>query len=104
MPIEVICPDDDYWPLPWYLRAFTNVGYRNKVDYNVPAAPVILASAAVESDLLKKLYELPPPGQRTLYVPLFERNMQLRPQMELEGFITKDLWDLYQQNRIKPAQ
>jgi hypothetical protein len=50
---------------------------------------------------LRKLYELPPPGQRQLYVPLFDRYMQLRPQVELLGFVTKDLWDKYQQALTK---
>jgi len=27
MVIEVICPGDDYWPLPWYLRFFPNIGW-----------------------------------------------------------------------------
>src|SRR5262249_10914958 len=29
LPIEVIAANADYWPLPWYLRKFTNVAYRN---------------------------------------------------------------------------
>ena len=95
MPVEVICPEDDYWPLPWYLRSFTNVRWQNRVDEKMPAAQVIIASATVEHDILKKLYELPPPGERRLYVPLFDGYMQLRPQVELRGYVTKNLWDSY---------
>ena len=29
--ISVIAPGDDYWPLPWYFRAFGHVGYFDKV-------------------------------------------------------------------------
>ncbi len=29
MVIQVISPDADYWPLPWYLRRIENVGYWN---------------------------------------------------------------------------
>jgi uncharacterized protein (TIGR03663 family) len=101
MYIQVICPDDDYWPLPWYLRSLANVGWFNRVDEDVPAASVIIASPTVEQALLKRLYELPPPGQRQLYVPLFDGYMQLRPQVELLGFVSKDLWDRYQQIRTK---
>jgi len=95
--IEVIYPGDDYWPLPWYFRSFPNVGWWNHVDLSVPAAPVILASPDMESDLLEKLYELPPPGEKTLYVPLFESYTELRPQIEIRGYIVKELWDKVQQ-------
>ncbi|KPJ66911.1 MAG: hypothetical protein AMJ43_06590 [Coxiella sp. DG_40] len=102
--IQVICPKDDYWPLPWYLRSFPNVGWWNDVDQNVPAAPIIIASPSVEPALIKKLYELPPPGKKNLYVPLFDSYTELRPQVELRGFITKDLWDNYQQLQSQPVQ
>jgi uncharacterized protein (TIGR03663 family) len=29
--ISVIAPGDDYWPLPWYLRSYGNVGYFENV-------------------------------------------------------------------------
>jgi uncharacterized protein (TIGR03663 family) len=89
--IQVICPAGDYWPLPWYLRSFPNVGWWSDIDENIPAAPVIIASPSVELALMRKLYELPPPGKKTLYVPLFDS--ELRPGVELKGFVTKDLWD-----------
>ncbi len=101
MYIQVICPDGDYWPLPWYLRGFPNVGWWSRVDENVPSAPVIIASPSVEPALLNKLYELPPPGQKHLYVPLFDSYTELRPQVELRGFVTKDLWDSYQQHQSR---
>ncbi|HUT28395.1 MAG TPA: flippase activity-associated protein Agl23 [Sedimentisphaerales bacterium] len=99
MPIEVICPGGDYWPLPWYLRAFPNVWWLSDVDDTIPAAPVIIASPAVEPALMRKLYELPPPGQRNLYVPLFDSYIRFRPQVELRGYVTKELWDRFQQHR-----
>ncbi|GAG26712.1 unnamed protein product, partial [marine sediment metagenome] len=99
MHIQIICPEDNCWPLPWYLRSFPNVGYWNKVDESAPAAPVIIASPSVESALMKKLYELPPPGKRHLYVPLFDTYMELRPQIELRGYVTKELWDRFDEGR-----
>ncbi|MCI0697125.1 TIGR03663 family protein [candidate division KSB1 bacterium] len=98
--IQVICPDDDYWPLPWYLRSFTHIGWWNQVDANVPAAPLIIASPKVEPALMRKLYELPPPGQRHLYVPLFDTYTELRPRIELRGYVRKDLWDRFQESVI----
>lgn len=91
--IQVICPASDYWPLPWYLRSFTNIGWWSYVDEQTPAAPLIIALPSVEPDLMRKLYELPPPGQRHLYVPLFDSYTELRPGVELRGFVTKDIWD-----------
>ncbi len=63
----------------------------------VPAAPVIIASPSVEADLLRKLYEVPPPGERYLYVPLFESSTEIRPTIEMHGYVRKELWDAYLQ-------
>ncbi len=101
MYIQVISPDDDYWPLPWYLRAFHNSGWWKEVDESVPSAPLIIASPKVETALMRKLYELPPPGQRPLYVPLFDRYTELRPQVELRGYVRKDLWDRFQEQQTQ---
>jgi len=102
MYIEVISPAADYWPLPWYLRAFPNTGWWNEVDMGVPAAPLIIAAPSVEPDLLEKLYALPPPGQRNLYLPLFESAMELRPTVEIRGYVVKELWDAYVQRDEAP--
>jgi uncharacterized protein (TIGR03663 family) len=64
MHIQVICPQDDYWPLPWYLRSFSKVGYWNYVDKDAPPAPVIIASPIVEPALMEKLYGQPSPGEK----------------------------------------
>ena len=53
---------------------------------------------------MRKLYELPAPGEKNLYVPLFDTYMELRPQVELRGYVTKDLYEsvkLKSQN-VKP--
>ncbi|MBA7652326.1 MAG: TIGR03663 family protein [Calditrichaeota bacterium] len=102
--VEVICPGDDYWPLPWYLRSFPNAGWWNMVDDDVPAAPIIIASPSVEKALVRKLYELPAPGEINLYVPLFSTYMELRPQVELRGYVVKDLWDRFQQYQAQSGQ
>lgn len=93
--IELIFPGDDYWPFPWYFREFPNVGYWNHVDLDSRAAPLILISPAVEADLMVKLYELPPPGEKNLYLPLFENYVELRPGVEMRIYIEKALWDEY---------
>ena len=90
--IQVICPGSDYWPLPWYLRSFNNVGWWDQVDENVPSAPIIIVSPELENSLIRKLYELPPPGERSLYIPLFDSYKELRPGIEIRGYIQNDLW------------
>lgn len=92
-PIYVIAAGDDYWPLPWYLRSFSNVGYWNHIEPSVCDAPIILAQAQHEQKLLHLLYSVPPPGQRHLYLPLFDKTFYLRPGVEWRGYIRKDLWD-----------
>ncbi len=99
--VQVICPGDDYWPLPWYLRAFANIGWWKQVDENTPSAPLIIASPKVEAALMRKLYELPPPGQRYLYVPLFDTYTELRPRIELRGYVRKDLWDMFHERQTQ---
>jgi uncharacterized protein (TIGR03663 family) len=93
MPILVVCPGGDYWPLPWYLRSFKNVGWYNDVNEVNTPAPVVIASAQLQGELINKLYDLSPPGKKNLYVPLFDKYLELRPQVELRGYVTKDLLD-----------
>jgi uncharacterized protein (TIGR03663 family) len=101
MQIQVICPEDDYWPLPWYLRSFSNVQWRNKVADDVPSAPLIIASDKVAEALTNKLYTLTPLQERQMYMFLFDEPyyVWLRPKVKLMGFVRKDLWDLYQQQQ-----
>jgi uncharacterized protein (TIGR03663 family) len=96
MQIQVICPGGDYWPLPWYFRHFEKVWWWSEINTNVMPAPVILASASMEPKLPEYFY-LPPPGQKNLYIPLFDTYLELRPQIELRGYVTKDLSDSYHQ-------
>ncbi|MBD3385680.1 TIGR03663 family protein [candidate division KSB1 bacterium] len=95
MYIEVVCPNDDYWPLPWYLRSYPNAGYWSDVSFETPPAPLIVASPKVENRLLQKLYSVPEPGQRYLYVPLFNQSIELRAGVEIRAYSKKSLFDLY---------
>jgi uncharacterized protein (TIGR03663 family) len=103
MPVWVVCPDGDYWPLPWYLRSFKNVGYYNDVNQINSAAPVVIASADFQDKLIGRLFDIALAGQKNLYVPLFDKGIELRPQVELRGYITKDLWDQWQSKKAENA-
>jgi predicted membrane-bound mannosyltransferase len=91
VPVQVVVSGDDYWPLPWYLRRLPQVGWWGGIGPEFTPTPVILVSADREADLLARLYDAPPPGERPLYVPLFERPMYLRPGCEVKGYITLEL-------------
>lgn len=97
MHIQVICPEHDYWPLPWYLRKFEKVEWWDKVVNDKDSAPLIIASDKVESALVNKLYTLTPVQQRQMYLYLFDKPyyMWLRPKVKLLGYVRKDLWDAY---------
>jgi len=97
--VQVVCPGDDYWPLPWYFRALPGTGWWRAIDADFVPTQVILAAPELEPALLKMLYESPPPGQRPLYVPLFERPMFLRPGKEIRGYIRLDIWEQLRKER-----
>ncbi len=101
MQIEIICSNSDYWPLPWYLRQHNRktIGYYDTVDMSIPAAPVIIVSPDNVSDLVKKLFDLPPPGQKHMYVHLFSEPTYLRPNVKIVTFVRKDLFDIYDRDR-----
>ena len=93
MHIQIHYPGSEYWPLPWMLRDFTRIGWYDHVDMNGPAAPVILIPPVLESDLVEKLYLLPPPGKRHLYVPVFENMPTLRPGAPVQIYIRQSIRD-----------
>ncbi len=96
MPIQVICPEDDYWPLPWYLRGFRSVGWFGRTPRG-PAAPLIVTQPEMEPRLVEYLYEEQPPGQRSLYVPVVQgpdrQGWALRPFVPLHVYARLDLWE-----------
>jgi len=95
IPVDVICPQGDYWPLPWYLRSFKEIRWSNEVDNDTASAPLIIASPDVEAVLTNKLYSLTPLQERQMYLYLFDRPyyVWLRPTIKLKGFVRKDLWE-----------
>jgi uncharacterized protein (TIGR03663 family) len=95
MHIEIIVPDSQYWPLPWYLRDFPNTGWWEEVDMHSPAAPFIICSPEYTAQLTRKLFEVPPPGQRRLYIPLLGYDPELRPGVSVSLYLRKDYYDRY---------
>jgi len=92
LPVQIFTREN-LWPLPWYFRKYPNVRWWNGVSDTAPLAPVILATPDMEPALLHRIYEVPPPGHREMYVPMFDRYVELRPRVEVRGYVAKSLWD-----------
>jgi uncharacterized protein (TIGR03663 family) len=92
VPIQVIVPGQDYWPLPWYLRAY-RVGWCTEIPDQV--GPLVLISDKLEEALTRKVYVDTPPERRRMYLYLFEAPYYLwfRPGVKMLGFVRRDLWD-----------
>lgn len=88
MPINVMSPGSDYWPLPWYLRAFDQTGWWNTVP-GEPFPPVMIVSTKLQPAL---------DGNKS-HVPagFFE----LRPDAFLELYVETNLWQAYLISRPK---
>jgi hypothetical protein len=78
--VEIMSPAS-YWPLPWYLRRFQNVGYWDAIP-NQPLAPIMIVS----TELHAAFDELP--GKTHLMAGYFA----LRPQVFLELYVSTNLW------------
>ena len=92
--IQVIMENDDYWPLPWYLKNFKKVGWWNYVNMDVPSADIIITGPEMEKDLIYKLYNIPPAGKRDLYVPLLTEDVIFRPGVKINAFVKLDIYNL----------
>ena len=88
--MKVVAPEDDYWPLPWYLRGCENVGWFNALPQD-PYGKIMIVSARLDSRLDEK--------KTHLMAGIF----QLRPQVFFELYVELDLWKAYLvQNPPKP--
>jgi hypothetical protein len=85
MPVSVIAPPSEQWPLPWYLRAMPQVGYWAAPDDPVALqAPVLVASLAHSAALDVSLGD----G----YVSEF---YGLRPDVLQALYVERDLWERF---------
>jgi len=87
--IQVIGANDDYWPLPWYLRQYPKVGWWNHWDRNTSASLVI---ASAESKL----------GLEAEGAYRMVGYFQLRPQVFMELYVERQLWERYLASRPAP--
>jgi predicted membrane-bound mannosyltransferase len=96
MPIEVIS-HENLWPLPWYFRRLTAVRWERAVPESGAPAPLILTTPEMEGAVTRRLYEARPPGERELYMNVFDP--PLEPQVEVRAYAAKSLWDRYRESK-----
>jgi uncharacterized protein (TIGR03663 family) len=94
MPLQVVTRANA-WPLPFYLRRLAAVEFWNGVSDAAPAAPVVVLTPEMEPALVHRLYDVPPPGARELYVSVLEPGTELRPGVELRAYASASLWQAY---------
>lgn len=82
--VKVIAPESDYWPLPWYLRRFENVGWYDKVPDD-PFAPIVIAASSLDARLDEKS------NRKWIMAGVTE----LRPGKFLELYVEIGLWTKY---------
>jgi len=90
MLIKVITHPDEAWPLPWYLRGFTRVGYWQGADEAgaLEDVPVVISSIDITEKIQEKL-------EQTHQGEFFG----LRPEVLLAVHIRKDLWEKFLEGR-----
>ncbi len=88
MLIKVMAADSDYWPLPWYLRRFTQIGWWDRIPAD-PLAPVMIVSSKFEAAFDGR------PEKSHLMTGYY----QLRPEVFVELYVELNLWRAYLQSR-----
>jgi uncharacterized protein (TIGR03663 family) len=84
MVVKVMSPNNDYWPLPWYFRGFSHVGWWSAIPAD-PYAPVMVVSSQFEAAF----------DERPEKTHLMAGYFQLRPQVFLELYVETGLWRAY---------
>jgi len=82
MRVNVIAPEADYWPLPWYLRRFDHVGWWDKLPDD-PFASVMVVSAKLHAGL----------DEKKTHVMI--RYFELRPGTFFELYVELPVWRAY---------
>jgi uncharacterized protein (TIGR03663 family) len=91
MVVKVMAPEGDYWPWPWYLRGFSNVGYYNEIPAD-PFAPVMIVSTKFQAALN---------ADKT---HVAEGINQMRPQVFFQLYVETNLWNAYVKANSAPPR
>lgn len=81
MLVKVVAPDSDYWPLPWYFRNLTRVGWYESLPDD-PFAPVVVSAVRLGAYLDERS------DKKWLLAGLYEH----RARVFLELYVELELW------------
>jgi len=87
MRVDVIAPNADYWPLPWYLRAFERVGYWEDFPEQLDSDILIIPPAYQEP-----LEEELPRSYRSHF-------FALRPDVPVIMMVEEEVWETFMETR-----
>jgi hypothetical protein len=82
--VKVIWNDPYYWPLPWYLRGLTQVGYWSQVPDD-PAAPIVIGASQLDPVLTEQLEA----------THLMTGYYGVRPNLLAQLWVRMDLWEAH---------
>ncbi len=85
--VDIAAPGSDYWPLPWYLRRFPNVGYWESLPED-PQADVIITGPDVDAELDARLQQ-----------DRLKEYHGLRPEVLLVAYIKNSLWAAFMEEQ-----
>jgi hypothetical protein len=81
------------WPLPWYWRSLEGQQWRRDIDSTASPAPVLVMTPEMEKKAAEWLYERRPPGERGLFMRVFDSPALLRPGVELRVYCEREAWE-----------
>lgn len=102
--VQVIVSDHEYWPLPWYLRDFPQVGYHSRASLAVAQGHVIVCDLQQEPELVDVLYRQRPPGRRGAYLPALDEPAEFRPGLPGQVYVQADVWTWMTQQPVGSEQ
>jgi uncharacterized protein (TIGR03663 family) len=90
--IKIMAPENDYWPLPWYLRRFKHIGWYEKLPVD-PFAPIVVVASKLNARL----------DDNSDHKWIMAGLTELRPGRFFELYVELDLWKKYVET-LPPAQ
>ncbi len=91
--IKVVGRGGDYWPLPWYLRSFRQVGFYSEIPDD-PWAPMMIVNSRFDAELDERS------ERKWLMVGLFQH----RPNVFFELYVELELWKRYLETRPRQRE